>query len=63
MQRKVEEKKTFMLLVVAGIVLLTVTIGTVAGAGSSSGGSDCPTCNYEPTYDFLMGDDGTTCSS
>ena len=55
--------KTFMLLVVAGIVLLTVTIGTVAGAGSSSGGSDCPTCNYEPTYDFLMGDDGTTCSS
>ncbi|MGB7000992.1 MAG: sulfurtransferase [Halobacteriota archaeon] len=55
--------KTFMLLVVAGIVLLTVTIGTVAGAGSSSGGSDCPTCDYEPTYDFLMGDDGTTCSS
>ena len=63
MQRKVEEKKTFMLLVVAGIVLLTVTIGTVAGAGSSSGGSECPTCNFEPTYDFLMGDDGTTCSS
>jgi thiosulfate/3-mercaptopyruvate sulfurtransferase len=55
--------KTFMLLVVAGIVLLTVTIGTVAGAGSSSGGSDCPTCNYEPTYDFLMGDDGSGCSS
>ncbi len=52
-----------MLLVVAGIVLLTVTIGTVAGAGSSSGGSDCPTCDYEPTYDFLMGDDGSGCSS
>ena len=63
MQRNVDGMKTFMLLVVAGIVLLTVTIGTVAGAGSSSGGSDCPTCNYEPTYDFLMGDDGTTCSS
>ncbi|MGB3459582.1 MAG: rhodanese-like domain-containing protein [Halobacteriota archaeon] len=64
MQRKVEGiLKTFMLLVVAGIVLLTVTIGTVAGAGSSSGGSDCPTCDYEPPYDFLMGDDGTTCSS
>jgi thiosulfate/3-mercaptopyruvate sulfurtransferase len=63
MQRKVEGKKTFILLVVAGIVLLTVTIGTVAGAGSSRGGSECPTCNFEPTYPFLMGDDGTTCSS
>ncbi len=63
MQRNVDGMKTFMLLVVAGIVLLTVTIGTVAGAGSSSGGSDCPTCDYGPTYDFLMGDDGTTCSS
>ncbi len=63
MQRKVEGMKTFMLLVVAGIVLLTVTIGTVAGAGSPRGGSDCYTCDYTPTYDFLMGDDGSGCSS
>ncbi|RCV63907.1 3-mercaptopyruvate sulfurtransferase [Methanophagales archaeon] len=59
MQRKEERiLKTLMLLVVAGIVLLTVTSGTVAGAGSG-----CPTCDFEPTHPFLMGDDGTTCSS
>lgn len=59
MQRNVKEMKAFMLLVAAGIVLLTVTIGTAAGAGSG----ECSTCDYEPIYEFLMGDDGTFCSS